>query len=318
MIWNGIGDVPDVTVVIVLWNCEGFIGACLESLDRQPETIRVLCWDNASSDSSASIAAQAGANVETSEHNDGFPHAVNRLLERASDGIVLLLNPDVVLEPDCLGLALKELCRDESIGVVGANLRRLDGRPDPPAARRFRSLQTIMLESFGLSRLWARLDTQYYPTWDRATSRDVECINGAFMLARRADLRRIGDLDESVFLYLEDQLICHRLLERGMRVRFCSAARAIHVGGGPTEQSRPEQRAAAYLHRLDASLEIVRIRQGARARRLAIIVLALRCVALTLLAPARKAVDGSAKHRIAVSWLRSQWGERRPPPPVPS
>lgn len=316
VLWRGEGPGPDVTVLIVLWNCADFLEPCFDSLDRIPESVEVLCYDNASADDSASVAAARGATVIRSATNDGFPHAVNVLLEDVQDGIVLLLNPDVVLARDCLTEALHEL-EDSSIGVTGANLRRADGRPDPPAARRFRSLTTITLESLGLTRLIPRLDLQYYPSWDRSESRDVECINGAFMLIRRDDLRRIGGLDESVFLYLEDQLLCHDMAGRGRRIRFCAGAVAQHVGGGPTESSAPEQRATAYLHRLDASLEIVHIRQGGAARRIAVIVLLARCSALYVARRLSGDSAGVLKYGSAMRWLLRQMQSRRAPPPVP-
>lgn len=276
----------------------------------------MLCYDNASQDGSADIAARAGSEVIRSSTNDGFPRAVNSLLPRVESRLVLLLNPDVTLNRDALTKSMREL-DDPNVGLVGANLRRPDGRPDPPAARRFRTVGTILLESLGFTRLWRRLDVQYYPRWDRSESRDVACINGAYMLLRTADLRDLGGLDESVFLYLEDQVLCDQIARGGRRVRFAADAIAHHVGGGPTEASSPERRAAAYLHRLDASLEIVRLRQGQHARRAATLVLMLRCSALYGLSRAQRNTDGVLKYGSGIRWLNGQWRSRRPPPPVP-
>ena len=39
---------------------------------------------------------------------------------------------------------------------------------------------------------------------DRAHDRDVDAVNGAFLLIRTELLRRLGGLDETVFMYLED------------------------------------------------------------------------------------------------------------------
>jgi N-acetylglucosaminyl-diphospho-decaprenol L-rhamnosyltransferase len=307
---------PDVTAVVVLWNCRPFLARCLDSLDDSTTRVQVLAFDNASEDGSAELAESYGAQVLRSAVNRGFPAAVNALLPRCRAPVTLLLNPDVAVERTTLDRCLRALDADD-VGMVGANLRRPDGSSDPPAARRFRSVLTIAVESLGLAALWWRLDLQYFPTWDRRSSRDVPCINGAFAMLRTETLMGVGGLDETAFLYLEDQELCRSVSARGLRIRFVADAKAVHVGGGPTEASSPEQRSIAYLHRLDASLEIVRRRQGSPARLAAIVLLLARCSVLQLLAVVRGDGDARLKYGRALAWLSHQTLRRRPPPPVP-
>jgi N-acetylglucosaminyl-diphospho-decaprenol L-rhamnosyltransferase len=312
----GPDNTPDVSVIVVLWNCAPFLEACTASLERSSVVVEVLCFDNASADGSADIAERLGCTVIRSTTNLGFPAAVNRLLPLCRAPLTLLLNPDVELADDAVTQSIRAL-QEPGVGMVGANLRRPDGTPDPPAARRFRSVGTIFAESLGLGLLHRRLDVQYLPSWDRSTSRDVPCINGAFMLLPTSTLHEAGGLDESVFLYLEDQELCRAIADRGERIRFVADARATHVGGGPTEASSPEQRAAAYLHRLDASLEIVRRRQGRVARLVALVVLVGRSASQWMLGALQHDDSRKLKHRGALRWLARQLGGRQPPPAVP-
>jgi N-acetylglucosaminyl-diphospho-decaprenol L-rhamnosyltransferase len=307
---------PDISVVIVLWNCSGYLDECLRSLADDPVAVEVVCVDNASEDDSADRAEAWGCAVERSSTNLGFPVAVNRVLPLCRAPVTLLLNPDVTVEPGTLGRCLEAL--DEAgVGLVGANLLRADGTPDRPAARRFRSLASMTVDALGLPLLSPRLDLQYLPTWDRTTSRDVPCINGAFAMLPTATLRAIGGLDETVFLYLEDQELCRSIENRGERVRFVADARAVHVGGGPTTASSPERRAVAYLHRLDASIEIVHRREGRGARLGAVAVLLVRCSVLLGAALARRDVIARDRYVMALKWLVRQLGRRVAPPPVP-
>jgi N-acetylglucosaminyl-diphospho-decaprenol L-rhamnosyltransferase len=307
---------PTVSVLLVLWNAAPFVDGCLGALSRSSVPVEVLAFDNASADGSADAAEALGAAVTRSPTNRGFPYGVNALLPAARAESVLLLNPDVELAPGAVETALAALA-GPGVGMVGINLRRPDGRPDGPAARRFRTVGTILVESLGLGLLSPRLDLQYLPGWDRSTDRDVPCINGAFMLLRTDTLRAVGGLDETVFLYLEDQELCRAIHARGERIRFVAAARATHVGGGSTEAADPDQQAVAYLHRLDASLEIIRRRQGSVARMAALGILALRCATQLLLATITRADDRRLKHRTALRWLARQVPHRRPPPVVP-
>lgn len=307
---------PDVSVIVVLWNCAPFLGACIASLDRSEVPVEVLCFDNASKDGSADVAERLGGTVTRSTTNLGFPAAVNRLLPHCRAPLTLLLNPDVELAERGLAQSISALA-EPGVGMVGANLRRPDGTPDPPAARRFRSVGTIFAESVGLGLLHRRLDFQYLPSWDRSTSRDVPCINGAFMLLPTSTLREVDGLDESAFLYLEDQELCRTVTARGERIRFVADARATHVGGGATEASSAQQQAAAYLHRLDASLEIVRRRQGRLARLIALVVLVGRSASQWVLAALRHDPARQLKHRGALHWLAHQIRGRQAPPVVP-
>lgn len=310
---------PAVSVILVLWNCEAELPRCLQSLLAESSRVplQVICVDNASEDRSVATARAAGAEVVEMGANTGFPRAVNAGLERATAPNVLLLNPDVELHPGSLNRCLRELQHSHDIGVVGCNLRRSDGSPDLAAARRFRSLSGIALQSFGLTRLSKRLDVEFMPGWRRTTSRDVDCINGAFMLMRTEHIRRLGGLDETVFMYLEDQELCRRTWEEGYRVRFVADASATHIGGASTRRASAERQVLAYLHRTDADIELVARLHGSPARRVAIALFMVRALfGLTV-----GVISGNqamkSKYGSTVRWLGRQVRHRVPAPPIP-
>lgn len=308
-----------VSVIIVTWNCEATLAACLSALEasRPASPARVICVDNGSADASTTIARAHGAEVVDLGTNAGFPRAVNAALPMCRSDYVLLLNPDVYLEPDTIATCLAVLERDATIGLAGANLRQADGRADLAAARRFRTLGLLAVETVGLTRLSRGWDRQYIPAWDRTTSRDVPCINGAFALLKTDLFREIGGLDESVFLYLEDQQLCRDVAARALRVRFVADAVAVHAGAAATRAARPDQQATAYLHRMDASIEIIRRIQGRTHARIAVILWTVRAVVgLTGAVIVRDAVL-TRRYKAALSWLVGQLRRRRPPPPVP-
>jgi GT2 family glycosyltransferase len=305
-------------VVLVLWNCEQELGLCLRSLasDAGAVPIEVICVDNGSEDASVAVAREHGAVVVEMGRNAGFPVAVNVGLARVRSPYVLLLNPDVELRPAALVRCLEVLTADPSIGLVGCNLRRVDGTPDWAAARRFRSLSAVALETFGLTRLSKRFDFQYFPGWPRTDSRDVDCVNGAFMLLRATVLRDLGGLDESVFMYLEDQELCRLVWAHGLRVRFVADAVATHVGGASTLRASPDRRTTAYLHRTDADIELIARRQGAGARRVALVLFTVRALLGLAVGVARQDESLRSKYLVTLRWLAGQVDHRRPPPPV--
>ena len=303
------------TALLVLWNAAGTLDECLTALRRSVPPIRIICVDNASEDESVAIASRGGATVVEAGTNLGFPRAVNTALPLVDTDFILLLNPDVTVEPDTIERCRSALESDPGVGVVGANLTRPDGFPDPPAARRFRTLPYLAIETLGLPRLSPRLDRQYLSSEDRAADRDVEAVNGAFLLLRSQLLRELGGLDETVFLFLEDQDLCRRVRQRGLRVRFVAGARARHVGGAATRAASPERRAVVYLHRMDASIELVRRLQGPAARAAAVGLWTLRCSA-GLATRGAVSADERRRYAHALRWLVQQVPRRTPPPAV--
>lgn len=304
-------------MLLVLWNCEAELPGCLRALEAATEeALEVICVDNASEDRSVEIARQHGARVVEMGENFGFPAAVNAGLKHATAPYVLLLNPDVELGPAVVDRCLEALTGDPAVGMVGCNLRRGDGSPDLGAARRFKSLPGIALETLGLNRLTPLLDVQYHSDRDRLVSRDVDCINGAFMLLATDLLRRLGGLDETAFMYLEDQDLCRRVWDEGLRVRFVADAVATHVGGASTGRASPERQRIAYLHRTDADVEMIARRHGPRARLAAVALFGLRALLGLLIGVATRNADVRSKYAITLAWLLRQIPRRTPPPPI--
>ena len=158
--------------------------------------------------------------------------------------------------------------------------------PSPPRpGATVRAVDTL-IESFALPRLHRRFDRQ--AIWDRDDDRDVDAVQGAFMLARTDLLRRLGGLDESVFMYLEDIDLCRRVRDAGYRVHFVAGAEAVHAGGKSTDRADDRARARAYQHRVDADLEFLRRYRSSRARQVALAFWVLRCLLGMAASPFRR------------------------------
>jgi GT2 family glycosyltransferase len=302
-------DPTTVDAIIVTWNSAPDLPACLASL---PPTVRPIVVDNGSEDDSVAVAESAGASVVALERNSGFPAAVNIGLERVIGELTLILNPDVIVSEGAIERCSQVLLGDPSIGLVGPNTVGSDGRPEPPAARRDRKALYILIESMGLTHLHPWFDRQTIR--DRSADRDVDAVNGAFMLIRSDLMRSLGGFDEAVFLYLEDGDFCHRVRDAGYRVRFVAGARAVHAGATSTVRGRPDAQARAYVHRLDADIEFLR-RYGAPGEAgLALAAFLLRSaigLMVSVWMPERR-----LRYSYALRWTWSQRHGRRPPPLV--
>lgn len=300
---------PPVDAVIVTWNSAPDLAPCLAAL---PADVHAIVVDNESGDDSVAVAEREGATVVVLGENRGFPAAVNVGLERVTAELTLILNPDVTVAPGALERCRDVLLGDPTIGLVGPNTVTVNGLPEPPAARHDRAALHILLESLALTRLHPWFDRQ--TVRDRSVDRDVDAVNGAFMLARTDLLRRLGGMDETVFMYLEDGDLCRRVRDAGYRVRFVAGARAVHAGATSTARGNAGAQARAYLHRLDADIEFLR-RYGRRGEAgLAVAAFLLRA-GLGVVASVRLK-DRRLRYVTALRWTWAQRAGRRPPPPV--
>src|SRR4051794_12204367 len=102
-----------VACVVIAFNSEGVVDACLKACQRQLEAIEgseIVVVDNASTDRTVSVATgQSGVRVIPNPDNRGFAAAANQGIAACGADCVLLLNPDVELI-DPIG-PLIEACR---------------------------------------------------------------------------------------------------------------------------------------------------------------------------------------------------------------
>lgn len=300
---------PSVDVLIVTWNSAPDLETCLPTL---PPMARAIVIDNASPDASVATAQRLGARTVELTENTGYANAVNAGLAEATSPYVLVLNPDVLLEPGCLERCLEVLRADPTIGLVGADLREADGSPVPTAARRDLRAIDIFPNILRLSRLHPRLDRK--AIWDRSRDRDVDAVQGSFMLLRTAELRALGGLDASVFMYFEDIDLCRRVRDRGQRVRFVSRARATHAGATSTGRANTEQGLELYLNLVDGELAFLRRYRGEASCRAAIVGYALKALVGLAVAPLHRGGDTATLHRRELRFVLAQWRRRVPAP----
>ncbi len=106
-----------ISVVIVTYNSEACVGACIDSLAASLPDAEILVVDNASTDASRAAAARHGATVVELPENVGFGRACNVGARRATREHVLFLNPDVTIRAVDAG-ELAKLLGTVSLGLV--------------------------------------------------------------------------------------------------------------------------------------------------------------------------------------------------------
>ena len=226
----GSGSKP-VLVSLVTCDDAHFLGRCLHSVKGQTVPVRVKIFDNASRDDTCEIARKCGAELLESDRNLGFSYGHNRNVWKEDFETALLLNADVILEPNYLEQLLIALEEIEGAGMAGGKLYRMDSKG-----------QLILKRSFAVLDSTGIFFTPSQRHFDRGGGREdhgqydrrqlVFGITGAALLCKKDMLEdvRVGEecLDEDFFVYREDADLAWRAQLRGWKAVYEPRAKARH------------------------------------------------------------------------------------------
>jgi GT2 family glycosyltransferase len=234
---------PDIGIIIVTYNSRAEIGPCLDAAVRSGAEVVVV--DNASSDGTVDEVRRYPVRLLTNSRNRGFAAAVNQGFAALATPLVLLLNPDAVLEG---GLdSLCAACRLPDAAGAGGRLVDAQGRPQVGfMVRQLPTPTVLILEVLLLNRMWPSnpINRRYRGLQLNYNMRiPVEQPAGAFLMVRRAVWQELGGFDESFFpLWFEDVDFCRRAAVRDYRFYFVPDAAARHRGGHSISQLTVEKR----------------------------------------------------------------------------
>jgi GT2 family glycosyltransferase len=228
----------DVAILIVTYNSERQIRACLQSVLDQRDHVsqQIIVLDNASTDQTVALVRKEFPDVElvTPGRNLGFAAGVNAAAGLADSEFLLLLNPDTEILDHAVDVIVDFARARPAHGLYGGRTLKPDGSLEPSSCWGLPTLWSMALFAFGLTTLAPRncwLDPESLGAWPRDTVREVGVITGCFLLLSRAVWQRLGGLDERYFMYGEDVDLALRAHLAGYRPIVCPDARLVHEVG---------------------------------------------------------------------------------------
>lgn len=233
------GENGGISAIVVNFNAAEHLAGCVRSL-RAEGVAEVIVADNGSTDSSrqALAAADPAAVFLPTGGNLGYGGGANRAASVARGRLLLVCNPDIVLEPGCTSALVAALDTDPELGLVGPRI--VDAEGDVyPSPRRFPGVGVALGHAFlGLVAPRNRYTRRYRMLdWDRAQFRTADWVSGACFLVRRPAWDALGGFDEAYFMYVEDVDLCWRAWRAGWKVGFEPAAGVVHAHGASTDQA---------------------------------------------------------------------------------
>jgi GT2 family glycosyltransferase len=235
--------VRSISIIIPTWNGLKFIGQCLSSIDSQLSSgDEIIVVDNGSTDGTPAVVKRDFPRVQLLqlERNWGFAGGINHGLRRAQGAVLILVNQDVVLLPDCLRLIQARL-QNTGSALLGGKLFYPDR-------------QTIQ-HAGGIIQM-PRGDSNHfgYRQIDRGvwnTPAEVDYVTGALFAFDRVLVNAVGLFDEGFYpAYYEEVDYCYRARAAGFPVICDPAIVALHYEAQATNPNSTEYYQAVHRGRL--------------------------------------------------------------------
>lgn len=227
--------VATLNVVIVNYCTPDLVIRCVDSIVAQgiAPMNKIVVVDNRSPDDLYTKLKESlvGANVLSSNKNEGYGAGVNFGALRCTEDLLLILNPDTYFEDNSIHNAIKILMSDSEAAVLGLDLVYPNGDRQF-SSRGFYSCVEIVARRTPLGRHWplkGRVDSHLMKTaWDADRPFEADWVMGTGFVVRRDVFNLIGGMDEAYFMYMEDVDFCARVWQAGFKVLCVPNARLVH------------------------------------------------------------------------------------------
>jgi N-acetylglucosaminyl-diphospho-decaprenol L-rhamnosyltransferase len=216
-----------VVAMVVSHDQRALLEVCLAALAR--DGVPALVCENVP-DGSADLARSLGFRAYANERPRTFAQNQNALIAATTEPYVLVLNPDVRLDPGCVAQLVAHAEALERCGVAGPRLLESDGDLQR-SRRRFPTIGGTLVRRTPLRAVLRDVEAAQPGHYlSDVPDVPVECdwMLGACLLLRRAMLDEIGPFDEGFPMYGEDIELQYRAARAGWERWYVPGAVATH------------------------------------------------------------------------------------------
>lgn len=163
--------------------------------------------------------------ITRSRHKLGWPRTHNQTLKKYQSRYVLLLDDDTLVPKGTLPTMVQFMDAHSEVGIAGCETVYPDGSFQKIYGL-FSNLKTELLYALNLSSYWPDRLYRNITGW-----KEVEWLNGHFMMVRSEVIQKVGLLDEYYYTYVSEPDWCYRIHKAGWKVAYVPDAKITHVGG---------------------------------------------------------------------------------------
>jgi N-acetylglucosaminyl-diphospho-decaprenol L-rhamnosyltransferase len=235
-----------LSIIIVSFEVRYFLEQCLFSVKAAASHLgetEIIVIDNASTDGSIDYLRDRFPSIRfiSNDKNIGFGRANNLGLQQARGEFVLFLNPDTIIPENILKDCISFFQSQSSTGAIGVRMIDGQGKFLVESKRGFPTTWRSLCKLSGLTALFPASKTfAGYNLGHRSETGifPVDALAGAFLMARKEVLDKIGGFDERFFMYAEDIDLSKRIKDAGFENYYLGNRTILHFKGESTTRDR--------------------------------------------------------------------------------
>lgn len=208
-------ELSNVSIVVVSFNSETKLFELLPSI---PNGCELIIVNNAPKSLPKELKNLRNFTEIKNPKNEGFGTACNIGASAASKDFLFLLNPDTMLEDDCV-TNLLSAC--EKFPDASAYTPKITNRKNQEDFKR----RSILL------------DKKYWLSRPPKILSEIPVMGGAAIFLKKENFKKVGGFDEEIFLYHEDDDLSLRLKNEVGSLMYCPQAKIFHDGGSSSSRS---------------------------------------------------------------------------------
>lgn len=174
--------------------------------------------------------------VIESDKNGGYDYGNNfgiKYLDSINEeyDYYIISNPDIEVSEDAIKHCLDVMNSDEKIGVISPRMFNKDSNPIRRSSWKIRTFGLDVVHSTRvLEMLFYKIlrNGEYSSKEYEKDILEVEAISGAFFIIRANVLKEVDMLDDNVFLFYEEDILAHKLREKGYKTISLNSEKFIH------------------------------------------------------------------------------------------
>jgi GT2 family glycosyltransferase len=244
----------ELSISIVSFNTKKLLQQCLHSIYKNTKgiTFEIFVIDNASTDGSPQMIEKEFPHVHLirNDKNLFFTKANNQALLKTKGKYIVILNSDTQVHKETLSKALKFLKNNPRIGALGIKHLYFDGALEP-SCQQFTNPFHEFLHSNIIAAKFPKpqvLKKIFYADWDRKSSRYVDAVSDACLIAPRHVLEKIGWYDERFLLFFTENDLCLRIQKAGYKMYYLAESSITHIRNQSVKQLKSKKAYQIYEH----------------------------------------------------------------------
>lgn len=239
----------DLSVIVINFgNTKEYTQKCLKSLTPAVKKLNaeVIVVDNISTDGTAEMIKRDFKEAIYIRKNKPHDFGTNNNfgLQKAAGRYVLFLNSDTeLLDDNILKEMVEYMDKNPRVGASSSALLNSDGKTLQASGGAFPDLLRVFMWMTFIDDLpfVDRLITPFHPMHDISpfgsnekyykTAHQQDWVTGAFYLARKDVLEKLGGFDEDYDAYVEEVDLSYRIKKLGFSIMYLPKWKIVHHGG---------------------------------------------------------------------------------------